>query len=137
MRGPSPQRPGPRTASAVTANLDALPGSAAATSTATRPGAAADRRGETGRRLAGGVGGPLLVVVLERVTGRGDVGRGEAAPERMGDDQPREFEFPRPQRAISAASSGSQPEEAGRDDGRQAFSCVSHASSGSADRPMS
>ncbi|MEH0447264.1 hypothetical protein QA811_27175 [Streptomyces sp. B21-102] len=126
----------------MTANLDALPGSAAATSTATRPGAAADRRGETGRRLAGGVGGLLLVVVLERVTGRGDVGRGdvgrgEAAPERMGDDQPREFELPRPQRAISAASSGSQPKDAGRDDGRQAFSCVSHASSGSADRPMS
>ncbi|MFD4975591.1 hypothetical protein [Streptomyces sp. NPDC058424] len=36
-------------------------------------------------------------------------------------------------RAISTAFWGSQPGEAGRDDFRQALSCVSHASSGSAD----
>ncbi|MEV5011865.1 MULTISPECIES: hypothetical protein [unclassified Streptomyces] len=46
--------------------------------------------------LAGGVG-QLLAVVLERVTDREDIGRGEAAPVRVREDRPGEFDFPRPQ----------------------------------------
>ncbi len=39
----------------------------------------------------------MLMVVLERVTGREDIGRGEAAPVRLRDERPVEFDFPSPQ----------------------------------------
>jgi hypothetical protein len=72
-------------------------------------------------------------VVLERIAGGLYIAGSELGPVLVAHEKFSKFEFPRPQpgnlRGVLRVPAG----EAGRDAGRHAFSCVSHASIGSTD----